>query len=116
MCGLLISRRWNARGVQKSSLLSSGKTPSARKAGITQSLLVDQNNVGSDAENPRNECGEDKYENLWARRKKEAKTRTFAHRVDGRAFHTHSRGIHRSASGTRCDSRRGCADGATFPA
>jgi len=42
--------------------------------------------------------------------------RTFAHHADAWAFHTHARGIHRSASGTWRDSRRGCADGAAVPA
>ena len=31
-------------------------------------------------------------------------------------FHAHARGIHQPASGPRCHSRRGCADGAALPA
>src|SRR5512140_3094517 len=51
-----------------------------------------------------------------AERMEDAQRRTFAHRSDDWAFHTHARGIHRPASGTRGDSRRGCADRATVPA
>jgi hypothetical protein len=40
------------------------------------------------------------------RGKKHAKGSTSAASNDDWAFHTHARGIHRPASGTRCDSRR----------
>ena len=45
-----------------------------------------------------------------------AKGRAFAAGTDDWSFHAHARRIHRPASGARCDSRRGCADGAAVPA
>ncbi len=57
-----------------------------------------------------------RIKNCRLRREKHAKGRTFAAGNDDWSFHTHARGIHRPASGTRGNLRRGCAHGAAFPA
>ena len=57
-----------------------------------------------------------RIKNCRLREKSMLKEETFTAGNDDWAFHAHARGIHRPASGTRCDLRRGCADGAALPA